>query len=109
MHKDLTTPTSSLNPTRKSRWTLWLTSLVLIGFVARTTTGPAWWGRSPSNSREQMDAKPESTAMARAAGRQIYFINAAHCLTHYALLILPTAVLAMTSPAGAFGADYGTI
>jgi MFS family permease len=47
--------------------------------------------------------------MASGASRQICFINAAHCLTHYALLILPTAVLAMTDPAGVFGADYGTI
>lgn len=37
----------------------------------------------------------------------IAFINAAHGLTHYALLILPTAVLAM---GGAFpGLDYGAI
>ncbi|GIX08868.1 MFS transporter [Elioraea sp.] len=42
-----------------------------------------------------------------AQTRTIVFINAAHALTHYALLILPTAVLAM---GGAFpGLDYGTI
>jgi MFS family permease len=42
-----------------------------------------------------------------AQTRTIVFINAAHTLTHYALLILPTAVLAM---GGAFpGLDYGAI
>ena len=41
--------------------------------------------------------------------RQIVFINAAHSLTHYSLLILPTAVLAMARPDGAFGAEYGPI
>lgn len=41
--------------------------------------------------------------------RQIAFINAAHTLTHYSLLILPTAVLAMAQPGGRFGADYGPI
>ncbi|MCS6932815.1 MAG: MFS transporter [Acetobacteraceae bacterium] len=42
--------------------------------------------------------------------RQIVFINAAHALTHYSLLILATAVLGMVvqSPA-AFGAEYGPI
>jgi len=43
------------------------------------------------------------------ARRQIVFINAAHCLTHYSLLILPTAVLAMARPGGAFGGEYGPI
>src|SRR3712207_6436763 len=43
------------------------------------------------------------------ARRQIAFINAAHTLTHYSLLILPTAVLAMATPGGAFGAEYGPI
>ena len=43
------------------------------------------------------------------AGREIAFINAAHSLTHYSLLILPTAVLVMARPDGAFGADYGSI
>ena len=43
------------------------------------------------------------------ARRQIVFINAAHLLTHYSLLILPTAVLAMARPGGGFGADYGPI
>ncbi len=39
--------------------------------------------------------------------RTIVFINAAHALTHYALLVLPTAVLAMDR---AFpGLDYGSI
>ena len=41
--------------------------------------------------------------------RQIAFINAAHTLTHYSLLILPTAVLAMAAPGGRFGAAYGPI
>ena len=45
----------------------------------------------------------------RAATRQMQLINAAHLLTHYSLLILPTAVLAMAAPGGAFGADYGPI
>jgi len=41
------------------------------------------------------------------ATRTIAFVNAAHTLTHYALLILPTAVLGME---GAFGGlDYGMI
>ena len=35
--------------------------------------------------------------------RQIAFINAAHTICHYSLLILPTAVLAMARPGGAFG------
>jgi MFS family permease len=43
------------------------------------------------------------------ARRQIVFINAAHCLTHYCLLILPTAVLVMARPGGAFGSEYGRI
>ncbi|MBV9735026.1 MAG: MFS transporter [Acidisphaera sp.] len=45
----------------------------------------------------------------REALRQIAFINAAHSLTHYSLLILPTAVLAMAAPGGAFGPEYGRI
>ena len=43
------------------------------------------------------------------ARAQIGFINAAHSFTHYSLLILPTAVLAMTQSGGAFGAEYGPI
>ncbi|HEX2940623.1 MAG TPA: MFS transporter [Rhodopila sp.] len=43
------------------------------------------------------------------ATRQIAFINAAHSITHYSLLILPTAVLAMARPGGAFGSEYGPI
>ena len=46
---------------------------------------------------------------ARAATRQMQLINAAHLLTHYSLLILPTAVLAMAAPNSPFGADYGPI
>lgn len=46
---------------------------------------------------------------ARAASRQILLINAAHLLTHYSLLILPTAVLVMAGPDSPFGADYGPI
>lgn len=47
--------------------------------------------------------------MARSPTRQIVFINAAHLVTHYSLLILPTAVLAMARPGGEFGAEYGAI
>jgi MFS family permease len=36
-------------------------------------------------------------------------INAAHSITHYCLLILPTAVLAMARPGGPFGDEYGPI
>ncbi len=39
----------------------------------------------------------------------IAFINAAHGLTHYALLILPTAALVMTRPDSPFGQDYGPV
>src|SRR5580704_19025502 len=41
--------------------------------------------------------------------RQIAFINAGHLFTHYSLLVLPTAVLAMAVPGGAFGDAYGPI
>lgn len=41
--------------------------------------------------------------------RQIAFINTAHTLTHYSLLILPTAVLAMAAPGGPFGNAYAPI
>jgi MFS family permease len=41
--------------------------------------------------------------------RQIAFINAAHLFTHFSLLILPTAVLAMTRPGGEFGSEYGSV
>ena len=41
--------------------------------------------------------------------RQIVFINTAHTFTHYSLLILPTAVLAMAVPGGPFGESYGPI
>ena len=45
-----------------------------------------------------------------AARRQLMlFINAAHGLTHYSLLILPTAVLTMVTARGGFGSDYGPI
>ncbi len=40
---------------------------------------------------------------------QMGFINAAHSFTHYSLLILPTAVLAMVTQGGEFGRDYGRI
>ena len=40
---------------------------------------------------------------------RLLLINAAHLLTHYSLLILPTAVLAMAVPGGPFGAAYGPI
>src|SRR5271156_3097683 len=41
--------------------------------------------------------------------RQIVFINTAHTITHYSLLILPTAVLVMAVPGGPFGESYGSI
>jgi MFS family permease len=41
--------------------------------------------------------------------RLIAFINAAHSVTHYSLLILPTAVLAMVAPGGRFGDVYGPV
>ena len=41
--------------------------------------------------------------------RMMLFINAAHGLTHYSLLILPTAVLTMVTTQGGFGTDYGPI
>lgn len=44
-----------------------------------------------------------------SAARQIAFVNTAHSFCHYCLLILPTAVLAMAVPGGAFGAEYGPI
>ena len=44
------------------------------------------------------------------ATRQLAFINLAHGFTHYCLLILPTAVLAMVlDPKGPFGDDYELI
>ena len=43
------------------------------------------------------------------ATRQIMFINTAHTITHYSLLILPTAVLAMAIPGSPFGQAYGPI
>ena len=45
----------------------------------------------------------------KAAARQILFVNAAHLVTHYSLLILPTAVLVMARPGGEFGSDYGPV
>jgi MFS family permease len=47
--------------------------------------------------------------MPSSARREIVLINAAHLLTHYSLLILPTAVLAMARPGGEFGAEYGPV
>ncbi|MCE2920904.1 MAG: MFS transporter, partial [Roseomonas sp.] len=45
-----------------------------------------------------------------AARRQVVLINAAHSFTHYSLLILATAVLAMVQQdVGIFGPDYGPI
>src|SRR3984885_10277886 len=41
--------------------------------------------------------------------RLIAFVNAAHTVTHYSLLILPPAVLAMAVPGGRFGESYGPI
>ena len=48
---------------------------------------------------------PASTAVRQ----QMLFINAAHALTHYSLLILPTAVLTMVAAQGGFGTAYGPI
>lgn len=48
--------------------------------------------------------------MSDAATRQIAFINAAHVVTHYSLLILATAVLGMVQQSPeAFGREYGPI
>jgi len=45
-----------------------------------------------------------------AATRQIVFVNLAHSFTHYSLLILATAVLAMVvQEPGAFGTLYGPV
>ena len=52
---------------------------------------------------------PARTFGPAAQHRAKVLINAAHGLTHYSLLILPTAVLTMASPAGGFGTDYGPI
>src|SRR5580700_2563127 len=41
--------------------------------------------------------------------RQIVFINTAHTITHYSLVILSTAALAMAVPGGPFGSSYGPI
>ncbi|UFN50505.1 MFS transporter [Roseomonas sp. OT10] len=44
------------------------------------------------------------------ATRQVWFINAAHLLCHYMLLILATAVLGMVAQQpGVFGAEYGPV
>src|SRR5208283_5456668 len=40
---------------------------------------------------------------------RIGLINYAHLITHYSLLILPTAVLAMAVSGSGFGTDYGEI
>jgi MFS family permease len=47
--------------------------------------------------------------MSTSPRRQIVFVNAAHFLTHYSLLILPTAVLMMARPGGEFGSEYGPV
>src|ERR1700751_5370591 len=41
--------------------------------------------------------------------RQIAFINVAHTFTHYSLMVLPAAVLAMAAPGSPFGEAYGPI
>ena len=43
------------------------------------------------------------------ADRQIVFINTAHTITHYSLLILPTAVLAMARARRRVRRAYGPI
>jgi MFS family permease len=59
------------------------------------------------------DPHPDRVARERrmdAATRLIVFINAAHVFTHYGLLILATAVLAMVlQDPGAFGTAYGPV
>jgi MFS family permease len=52
---------------------------------------------------------PAPSAALTATRRVKILINAAHGLTHYSLLILPTAVLTMVVHAGRFGTDYGPI
>ena len=56
-----------------------------------------------------MISEPSSPCTRRADTRLIGFINVAHLLCHYCLLILPTAVLAMAVDGGPFGRDYGPI
>ena len=68
----------------------------------------ALWMLRPDTSRPRLAWGQKGTAMTSPA-RQIAFINTAHLLCHYFLLILPTAVLAMAQPGGPFGADYGPI
>ena len=53
-----------------------------------------------------MPAAPPGPALFR---RVTILINAAHGLTHYSLLILPTAVLTMVTQGRGFGTDYGPI
>ena len=43
------------------------------------------------------------------ATRQIVFINTAHTITHYSLLILPTAVLAMTETSGEYSVNRARV
>jgi hypothetical protein len=44
------------------------------------------------------------------ATRQVCFVNAAHSFTHYGLLVLATAVLAIVQQDSArFGGEYGPI
>ncbi len=45
----------------------------------------------------------------QAARRFFILINLAHLLTHYSLLILPTAVLAMVGEGSRFGTSYGPV
>ena len=48
--------------------------------------------------------------MRDAARRQVWFLNAAHGLCHYVLLILATAVLGMAAQDSVrFGSDYGSL
>ena len=53
---------------------------------------------------------PAPASLGPAATRWVtIFINAAHALTHYSLLILPTAVLTIVARDGGFGTDYGAV
>src|SRR5512139_3447576 len=66
--------------------------------------------RSGSDGRRATGRSPLGLSPMDAAARQIAFVNVAHIFTHYGLLILATAVLAMVLQDGAtFGVAYGPI
>ncbi len=47
--------------------------------------------------------------MDAAARRQIGLLNTGHAFTHFTMLVLPTAVLAMAGPDSPFGGDYASV